>query len=222
MEPTRLGRLTELAAKLIPGIDLNACFFDLTLWQSDRGRLYRSGVRFEAVFFNSLCIYNYLHTKVVGNTFPFKFTDIYKLSDASPSFAAASKLDIDLHNGYRKTTGREQHDHWLCHNILTHNATFDGRNDAIYFQVKFSLRAMADGAEVAKQFKQLNDSEDVLIWVQLGVDELTMPAFRNELAKTAFQSKKLIIINGQGCCSPMHIRILNEMKKYMRDPNSGE
>ena len=152
---------------------------------------------------------------------PLKFTDIYSLPENSPSFAAASKLEIDISNGYRSTMDKELHSNCLCHNLQTNTAKFDAKIGQHKFQMKYSMGITVDGGKAGVQVMYTKNCS--LIWVQLGIDEVSYsPKFRNQLAKKAWESGKLVIINGRGCCSPLIMDLLYNLKLHLKNSSNQE
>lgn len=146
---------------------------------------------------------------------PLKFTDFYSLPENSPSFSAASKLEIDISKGYRSTTDKESYSNCLCHNLQTNTAQFDAKIGQYKFQMKYSMGMTVDGGKAGVQVMYSENCS--LIWVQLGIDEVSYsPKFRNQLAKKAWESGKLVIIDGRGCCSPLIMDLLYNLKLHLK------
>jgi hypothetical protein len=218
----RRKEILQYSKSLISGVDLSKCFFSFDSWLNKSLDLYAIGIEFELIFSHCLCIKYYLHSLVKKSNGPFPLTDVYELDQRSTSYNAASNMMIDLRNGYKATTEKQAEDEleeFLYHNVLTNNAIADcvvykHPSPHLHIQCKYSFDQTIDTGKVACQLSH----SQFLLWVQLGIieDEFVPPSFKNSIVKKAWDEKRLVFIDGSGCCSQLIIDLFILLKSHLK------
>ncbi|KAI3660775.1 hypothetical protein MP638_001086 [Amoeboaphelidium occidentale] len=210
--------------ELVPGVDLKVMNLDVLAWCDDSNNwLTPIGHYFETLFGMSLAIRHYLKTYDHRRRKLVKFSDIYFVRRGSYFRGVLDGLKVNLKDGFCFTeegcSSANKKGLVLavyCNQTVNSTARFDSvipmDKGFICIQNKNSVKKPS-AAEIIKQLEVLPENS-VLVWVYLGQNDLGTkePVFNNKVVKNAIKDNKLMFLSSAGCCSPVILSLLRNLK----------